>query len=403
MPKRAKGLTKTFVARVREPGRYSDGNGLHLFVTKRGTKSWVQRLTIGGVRRDMGLGSLHDLDLAAARDLAIDNKRHIRGPRVPKAIAELTGAAAPTPAAVRHTSTAPTVAEALGAVLALHAPTWKASGSTEKQWRGQFDKYVLPRLGTRPVDTVTVADCMGVLAPIWSKVPSVAKMVRQRLAMVFDWAIAQGHRPDNPCNGAVSAALPKSKTTVTHQMALPHAEVGEALGEVAKTRASASLKNAIRFQVLTAARKGEVRRATWNQLDVDGRLWTLPADSMKAGKEHRVPLSAQAMAVLMEQHAATGGAGLVFPSPTGKAFADNSARMVLKRAGVDAVPHGFRSSFRDWCAEVADAPRELAEAALAHSVGNQVEAAYNRTDLLARRRELMQAWADYVAHDETTV
>ena len=289
----------------------------------------------------------------------------------------------------------PTFAQALDAVIAIHAPNWKDRAGSERQWRASLASYALPRIGTKSVDAVTAADVMDVLLPIWSTRRVTATRVRQRIGAVMKWAIAQGLRDDNPAGDAIAAALPRTAVAQRHQRALPHTEVRAALERVRRCDAYRSVRLAFEFLVLTAARSGEVRHARWNEIDRGGALWTVPAERMKNGREHRVPLSDRALEVLGEALELAAD-DLVFPSPTGRVL-PQKALSELMRALRDAVPHGFRSSFRDWAAECSDAPREVCELALAHVNGDRVEAAYRRSDLFDRRRALMADWAAYVA------
>ncbi len=387
-----KRLTAAFVRTVKPTDRlkrYGDGNGLYLLVKpgpRGGGKSWVQRLAVHGVRRDIGLGGADLVTLAEARQKAWENRRVARAGGDPRTCG---GRASPT------------FAEAVETVVALHRGTWRDAAGTEAQWRASLTAYVLPKIGHMPVHAVETADVMDVLTPIWTDRHTTATRVRHRIAAVMKWAIAQGHRPDNPAGEALAAALPRVEAARTHFRALPHAEVGAAL---ARVRASdgLSVRLALEFLVLCAVRSGEARGARWDEMDRRAATWTIPARRMKAGREHRVPLSDRALAVLDEAAAIRAGA-LMFPSPrSDRQLAPGTLGRLLKDLGVDAVPHGFRSSFRDWAAETTDAPHAVMEAALAHAVRNPVEAAYARSDLFERRRVLMQAWADYIGGRQST-
>ena len=380
-----KRLTAAFVRTVRPAERlkrYGDGNGLYLLVKpgpRGGGRSWVQRLAIHGVRRDLGLGSAELVTLAEARQMAWDNRRVARAGGDPRV------------AGSRHS---PTFAEAAETVIAMHRPTWRDARGTEAQWLASLSTHVHPHIGHRPVHAIDTADVMAVLQPIWTERHTTATRVRHRIAAVMKWAVAQGHRPDIPAGEALAAALPKVDARRTHFRALPHGEVGAALASVRRSDASLSVRLAFEFLVLCAARSGEARGARWDEMDLDAAVWTIPATRMKAGREHRVPLSDRALAVLDEARGIRDGE-LVFPSPRGRALHAGSLNRLLGDLGVDAVPHGFRSSFRDWAAECTDTPHAVMEAALAHTVRNAAEAAYARSDLFDRRRVLMQRWADY--------
>ena len=255
----------------------------------------------------------------------------------------------------------------------------------------------MPRLADKPVDEIDTADVMAVLLPIWSTKRVTAKRVRQRIAAVMKWAVAQGFRQDDPAGDAISAALPKNTVPQQHQRALPHGEVGAALDRVRRSRAYRGTVLAFEFLVLTACRNGEVRGTRWDEIDTAGAVWTIPAARMKAAREHRVPLSPRALEVLEDARQLADQRGLAFPSPTGRTLSQSTMPSLLRDLEIGAVPHGFRSSFRDWAAECTDAPREVCELALAHVNSDRVEAAYRRTDLFEKRRELMSAWADYIA------
>ena len=272
-----------------------------------------------------------------------------------------------------------------------------------RQWRATLQQYVHPHLGDKGVDRVTTADVMAALQPIWSTKNETAQRVRRRIGAIMRWAIAQGYRSDNPAGEAVTAALPKRPRRIRHMPALPYGGVGAALAGVRVSQAWTGTKLAFELLVLTAARSGEVRLATWEEFDLAASVWTVPAARMKANREHRVPLCGRAVEVLREAArlrdvvASVEPAGLVFPTRRGKALSDMVFWKLVKQQGLAAVPHGFRSSFRDWAAERTDHPREVVEAALAHVVGNRTEAAYARSDLFERRRRLMDEWAAYLA------
>ncbi len=381
-------LSATFVRNANRPGRYGDGRGglgLGLLVRPalRGglNKSWTQSVRIDGRPTSLGLGRYPVVTLAMARERALENARAIAQGRDPR----------------RSGKAVPTFAEALETVIGIHAPHWKDRRGSERQWRASLAAYALPRLGAKTVDAVTSADVMAVLLPIWSSKRVTAGRVRQRIGAVMKWAVAQGLRADNPAGDAISAALPRTPPVQRHQRALPHAEVRAALARVRGCDASPGIRLAFEFLVLTATRSGEVRNARREEIDRDGAVWTIPAERMKNGREHRVPLSDRALEVLDEARELAVADGWVFPSPRGRAMPQKCLSELMRTLGVDAVPHGFRSSFRDWAAECTDAPREVCELALAHVNGDRVEAAYRRSDLFDRRRALMADWAAYVA------
>ena len=383
--KRPKTLSATFVKTVTVPGRYGDGRGGHglsLLVkptsTGRLSKTWSQRLRIAGRPCNIGLGGYPVVTLGEARKAALENRRAVARGRDPR------------------TGGLPTFAAAVDRVIAIHAASWRDGGRSEKQWRASLRDYAMPRLGRMPVDTITTADVLAVLVPVWSAKPETARRVRQRIGAVMRWAVAEGYRDDNPAGEAIGAALPKNGGRQAHRQALPYPEVGSTISKVRASQAWPATKLALEFLTLTACRSGEVRGARWEEIDADSATWTVPASRMKAGLAHRVPLSERALEILDAARELSDGSGLVFPSVRGLQLSDSTLSKLLRDLGVPAVPHGMRSSFRDWAAECTDAPREVCELALAHVNSDRVEAAYRRSDLFERRRTLMEDWAAYV-------
>ena len=378
-----KQLTAKFVRDVTEPGRYYDGDaGLFLLVGKgkRGpTKSYVQRVTIAGTRRDIGLGSTRWLTLTDARAAAQANRK----------IARLGG----DPRVKR--SAVPTFADALEKVLEVQRGVWRSGSKSEARWRASLRDYAGALMDKR-VDAIGPGDVLGVLAPVWNEKRETARRVRQRIGAVMRWSVAEGHRKDNPVD-AIGAALPKNAIRRTHHKALPYTQVGEAIRAIRATDAHVSTRLALEFLILTACRSGEVRSASWTEIDLESATWTVPAKRMKMGREHRVPLSGRAMDVLAEARASGNGSGLVFPSVSGRVMSDSTMSKLLRENRVGAVPHGFRSSFRDWASERTSVPGVVAELALAHVEKDKTVAAYARSDLFERRRNLMAEWADYLA------
>ena len=382
---RPRQLSAVFAKTVKDAGAYGDGRGGHglTLLVKMGAgrvlKSWYQRIRIDGQPVNMGLGAYPVVTLSDARAKALANARLVAQGQDPR----------------QGATSVPTLREAADKVIALHAANWKDGGKSAAQWQASLDAYAMPRLGSRPVDRITTADVMTVLMPIWNEKRETARRVRQRLSAVMKWAVAQGHRDDNPAGDAIGAALPKNGSKREHQRALAHGDVARALQAIRGTNAWASTKLALEFVALTGCRSGEVRGANWCEVDPESATWTVPAERMKAGTEHRVPLSDRALGVLAKARGLSDGAGLVFPSVTGRQLTDNTLSKLLRENNIDAVPHGFRSSFRDWCGDTG-VDREVAEASLAHVVKNQVEVAYARSDLLERRRTVMQKWAHYL-------
>ena len=361
------------------------GNGLYLFVQPTGTRSWIRRLVIRGHRRELGLGSLALVPLAEAREKALANRKLARqggDPLLEK----------------RRTQGIPTFAEAASRVLEQKQAGWR-NRKHAREWLSSLRRIAFPRIGKVPVSEVTSADVLEILTPIWHRKAETARRVRLRLRAVLEWAVAMEYRIDNPCN-RIGPVLGTQQNVVRHIRALPNREVAAAIRTVRGSTALGAARLAFEFLVLTAARWGEVRGAEWAEIDRSGRVWTVPARRMKANRQHRVPLCGRALEIL--EAARTLGEGnspLVFTRGQGKPLNDKQLRWLLRELGIAAVPHGFRSSFRDWAAEETDHPRGVIEAALAHVVRNRVEAAYARSDLFERRRVLMDDWARYLARE----
>ena len=382
-----KRLTAKLVDAINRPGKYHDGDaGLYLYVQERNSrlrKSYVQRVTVHGRRVELGLGSAKWTTPSEARAAAQANRKIARTGGDPR----------------RRPTAVPTFEEAAETVIRMHGATWKDGAKTEKRWRAILASYAFPRFGKRPVDKITSADLLAVLVPNWSIRRETMRKLRQQIGAIMKWAIAEGHRDDNPAGETLGAALPKGGAVREHQRALPYDAVHGALAAVRASGAWWATKAAFEFLVLTAARSGEVRGMEWSEVDFDAATWTCPAARMKSGREHRVPLSGAALAHLRAALDVTGGEGLCFPSIMGKEMSDSTMSKLLKENNVGAVPQGFRSSFRDFAAERTNIPREVCEEALAHVNPNQIEAAYRRSDLFDRRRDLMSAWAQFIATD----
>ena len=374
-------LSTAFVRNVAQAGRYCDGDGLYLDVQPSGTRSWVQRLVIRGRRRELGLGGFPLVPLKEARAQALANRRLARAGGDP--LAEK-----------RRLKSMPTFAAAAEAVLTQMRPGWR-NPKHSKDWLSSMERFAFPRLGKLPVSEVTSADVVETLRKVWHERPATARRVRQRISTVMEYAVALNYRDDNPCS-RIGPILGPQQDLVRHMPALPHRDVEAVVETVRASRAAPVVKLAFEFLVLTAARSGEVRGAEWTEIDTQEHVWTVPATRTKAKREHRVPLTGRAEQILDAARTLSNGNALVFPSPRGKRFNDMALSGLLRTLEVPAVPHGFRSTFRDWAAEETNHPREVVEAALAHVVQNKVEAAYARSDLFERRRQLMDDWAEYV-------
>ena len=363
------------------PGFYCDGNGLNLRVDPSGARRWIQRLVIQGKSRTLGLGGYPLVSLVEAREKAFANRKLARGGGDP--LAEK-----------REARDVPTFEEAAELVIEQKRAGW-SNPKHAKDWPTSLRTYAFPRIGARLVSQVTTADVLEVLTPIWHDKPTTARRVRQRIGAVMKWAVALGLRPDNPAGEALGQVLGRQRAVVQHMPALPYGDVANAITAVRASSASVAVKLAFEFLVVAACRSGEVRLARWDEFDLEDREWTIPAERMKAKRTHRVPLSGRALEILDEARALSDGDDLVFPSPTGKPLSDGALSNPLRALGIAAVPHGFRSSFRDWAGECT-APRAVMEAARAHVVGG-VEGAYARSDLFERRRTLMDQWAAYLS------
>ena len=385
---RKRSLTAAFVKNVRHkggfgPDKYGDQHGLMLRVQMTGGKQWIWRGTIHGKRVDLGLGGWPYVSLAEARQAAFEHRKLAREGGDPRSL--------------RTGQRVPTFADAAETVIRIHEQGWKDGGKNASQWRASLRDYAMPRLGKLRVSDTSTADVMAVLLPIWNEKPETARRVRQRIGSVMKWAVAQGHRQDNPAGDALGAALPKNGVAKKHHRALPHTEVGSAIATIRASRAYWATVAALEFVILTASRSGEVRHARWDEVDLATATWAVPADRMKMKREHRVPLSSRALQILAEAREMADGSGLIFPSVRGLPLSDGTLSKLVREHGIPAVVHGFRSSFRDWSAECSNAPREVCELALSHVNTDRVEAAYMRSDLFERRRALMQSWADYIS------
>ncbi len=295
----------------------------------------------------------------------------------------------------RRLKSMPTFAAAAEAVLAQMRPGWR-NPKHGKDWLSSMERFAFPRLGKLPVSEVTSTDVVEALQAVWHERPATARRVRQRIGTVMEWAVALNYRDDNPCS-RIGPILGSQRDLVQHMRALPHRDVVAVVETVRASSAAPVVKLAFEFLVLTAARSGEVRGAEWAEIDTADHVWTVPATRTKAKREHRVPLSGRALEILDAARSLDDGNPLVFPSVRGKRMNDMALSGLLRTLEVPAVPHGFRSTFRDWAAEETNHPREVVEAALAHVVQNKVEAAYARSDLFERRRLLMDDWSIYVA------
>lgn len=367
--------------------------GLGLNVTQFGSKSWILRYQVGGKRRDMGLGGYPDVTLAQAKEAARDARA-----KLSQGIDPITDVRAKRSAMIAAQTAAITFKRAAEQYIEAHEAGWK-NAKHAQQWRNTIETYAGPVVGKLLVQDVGLAQVMTILEPIWREKTETASRVRNRIELVLDWATARGHRSGpNPAKwkGHLDKLLPAPSKVANkaHHRALPFANAPQFMRHLREQKGVGA--RALEFVILTATRSGEVRGAKWSEFDEKSATWTIPAIRMKAGREHRVPLSTAALDVFREQKKFSLSEW-VFPGQKEGPLSDMSLIAVVRRLRVDAVPHGFRSTFRDWCAEATDFPNQVAEMALAHTIADRVESAYRRGDLFAKRQQMMNQWAAYLA------
>ncbi|QTW19955.1 tyrosine-type recombinase/integrase [Comamonas kerstersii] len=393
---KANKLTQLQASRIKEAGMHGDGAGLWLKVTDGGSKSWVLRYTMAGRERRTGLGPYPDVSLAEARDKAMAWRKQVREGVDPMKVKQKAMATARAEQANKVT-----FAWCAAQYIESHRAGWKNAKHAE-QWVSTLAMYAEPVMGKMDVALVETEHVVRVLEPIWNSKPETASRLRGRIESILGWASARRLRNgDNPARwkGHLDSLFPaRTKVSRTrHFAALPWKDMQPFMTSLEAQAGVGAL--ALRFTILTAARSGEVRGMVWDEVDLSARLWVVPAERMKAGREHRIPLSDAAVALLRQQEQALlAGTNVVFPSVRDhKPLSDMTLTAVLRRMQRnDLTVHGFRSTFRDWAAEATDYPQEMAEMALAHVVSNKVEAAYRRGDMLEKRREMMQKWAEFI-------
>lgn len=398
MPKRALELGPLAVQRLTSPGFHSVGgvSGLGLYVTRTGGRSWVLRYNVDKKRREMGLGPYPDVTLANAREKARAERAKLDEGHDPLQLRE---AQRRTNAAAR--AVAMTFEAASSKLMTALKVGWKNEKHAQ-QWVNTLKTYAYPVLGPLDVRDIGLPHVLQVLEPIWTIKNETATRVRSRIEQVLDWCTVHGYREGlNPARwrGHLDKILakPSKVAKVVHHPALAVDQIGEFMARLAVQPGVGA--RALQFAILTAARSGEVRGATWGEFDLDDAMWVIPASRMKAGREHRVPLSPAAIA-LVKASPQIAGSEFVFTAPRGGALSDMTLSAVLRRMKVAAVPHGFRSTFRDWAAERTSYPGEMAEMALAHVISDKVEAAYRRGDMLNKRRRMMTEWAEFCSINE---
>ncbi len=367
------------------PGKHYDsgGFGLILRVRSSGRARWAWRGTVRGRRVELGLGRRAFMSLRRARETAFEYARIAADGDDPRT----------------QRSNAPTFRDATESVIRLQRRSWKAGAASrrqEQQWRQTLTTHAFPVLGDMTVDQVTAADVLRVLTPLWTAKPAAAKTVKQRIGIVLRWAIAQGFRQDDPM-GAVGSVLPRQPHGGHHRF-LPPKDIETAMAKIGSADCWLGTRLAVRFLALTATRTAEVRGATWAEVDTEAAVWTIPANRVKTKREHRIPLSSQALEVLAKARQLRGGRSrLLFPASRGNGpLGSGTMGKLLRELRIETSPHGVRASFRSWCADQGE-DRALAEAALGHEVGSATERAYQRSDLFERRRGLMERWGDFIA------
>jgi integrase len=406
MARVAKEIGPLAVSKLSAPGLHFVGGvaGLALQVLPSGGRSWILRVVIGGKRRDMGLGAYPGVSLARAREKAQDARDDVR-----KGIDPIEDARAARSRLKADRAAALTFKQCAEKYISSHRPSWRNAKHAD-QWASTLETYAYPFMGDLLVRDIGVAHVLQVLeqretadgSTLWIAKTETANRLRGRIEAVLDWATARSYRSDeNPARwkGHLDKLLPARDklARVTHHAALPVPDVGAFMGQL-RERAGIGAR-ALEFAILTAARSGEVRGATWCEFDMKGAVWTIPAERMKAEREHRIPLSTAALALLKAQSPGNAD-GVVFATPRGGVLSDMTMTKVLRDMRVPAVPHGFRSTFRDWAAERTNYPRDVAEMALAHAIASKTEAAYRRGDLFEKRRRMMTDWAAFCSKVE---
>lgn len=393
MPKQVKALKALEISKLSGKGKHAVGtvSGLLLAISHSNTRSWLLRTTVGTRRVEIGLGSYPEVTLADAHERARAAKKDI-----------LNGI---NPIEVRKAKRSIidwTFERCAEAYINSHESTWK-SAKHAQQWRNTLATYAYPKIGHKHIGALTLSDVLSVIEPEWGTKNETMKRVQNRIELVISWATVRGYRTDsNPATwkGNLDQALPKpSKVNQrTSHKSLPYEEINSFISKLRTIEGFSAL--CLEFLILTASRPNEVRGATWGEIDIDNRLWKIPSERMKAGKEHRVPLSTSAIK-LIESLPKFEGVDLLFPGRGDKPLSEMSMTSLVRRLKVDAVPHGFRSTFTNWCAETTNHPEEVRQMALAHTIGDKTEAAYRRLDLFEKRKVLMEDWASYIERKPT--
>lgn len=395
MARKTNRLTAMEVAKLEKPGYYCDGAGLYLQVSKSGSKSWIMRYTLARKPCEMGLGSVVTFTLAEARQRAAVQRKLLAD-----GIDPLATKRSDLLAKRLADASIITFDKAAAAFIAANSPAWRNAKHGE-QWRNTLATYASPVIGELPVSKIETAHVLRILSPIWNTKTETATRVRGRIEKILDWAKVQGYRSgDNPAawRGHLSEVLPTPSKVADagHHAALPWIEMGAFMKALRAAQGAGA--RAMELIILTATRTSEVLNAKWTEFDLDGALWTIPKERMKGFREHRVPLSDAALAVLARAKAESTASEYVFTGGKLAALSNMTCLATLKRMGrADLTVHGFRSTFRDWVSESTSYPRDVAEMALAHAIEDKSEAAYRRGDLIEKRRALMSDWAAHCA------
>ena len=394
MAKKAKELSALAVSRLTETGHHAVGGvaGLYLYVNEAGARSWVLRTMVGHKRRHMGLGGYPDVPLAHAREKAREARQLIEQGIDPIAQREQARSKL-----IAQQSSHKTFKEAAEAYIEAHGDSWK-NPKHRAQWQSTLERYAFPVAGEMLVQDVEQTHVLKVLEPIWKSKNETASRLRGRIESILDWATVRRYRSgENPARwkGHLDKLLaaPKKIQKTEHRKAVPVKDAPDFMQALRKMPGTAA--RALEFAILCASRSGEVRGMIWSEIDLDSGVWTIPGHRMKAGKEHRVPLSATALKLIKNQPQIVGS-DVVFPGTKGGPLSDMTLTAVMRRMKVDAVPHGFRSTFRDWAGDQTHHPRDVVEMALAHVIENKAEAAYRRGDALEKRRNLMEDWSAFL-------
>ena len=373
-------LTAAKVKSITKEGRHGDGGGLYLRVAPGGSKQWVLRVVVSGKRRDVGLGPYPAVSLAQARHKA--------------ATYRVAVADGKDPLRERRKAETPTFEQAEEKTYEVLSKRWRST-KTKKNWKQVMARYVRPIIGDMRVDEIGREQVLKILLPVWTDRPEQGRRIRRQLKAVLDHCVAAGYVDANFAGDAVSGALPSMRSLKHHHRTIPYDEVASAIEKVRQSGAHRATILAFETMILCATRSQECRLATWDEFDLEQALWTIPGERTKTNRPHRIPLSTRALEILNEAKERFSGEGLVFPSARGKPMSDSTISKLLRELEIGGVPHGIaRASFRSWCAD-SGVEREVAEASLAHVPG-ETERAYQRADMLQRRRVVMERWSNYL-------